>query len=311
MDIEHIREFTTLAKTLNFTKTASQLNISQPVLSKHIADLERMIHAKLFLRDRSPIELTPIGEVFLRESQKTLLQYDESVRKVRMLRNATSSSITITSHQAFKPMDDLIHATRLSLKESHPLMKVSVSRYKTKGPLQLIENHESDICLEAVLEKSFEGLNARLIFREPLMAVVSRFSSLASKDALKTEDLTKHIVMYSAAEPVYDHYRVIQKLLLNHGAKPSFIERPYFGAPDLFELNFENEIYVDGAGVILHSLPLISLKRDYSVIPFEGEKLNLKHYAIWNREGSDPACEDFVDALQATAKSVDMSEYWR
>lgn len=40
MDDFRLRVFITAAKTLNFTKCAEQLYISQPAVSKHIGELE-------------------------------------------------------------------------------------------------------------------------------------------------------------------------------------------------------------------------------------------------------------------------------
>lgn len=43
MDDFRLRVFITAAKTLNFTKCAEQLYISQPAVSKHIGELESRI----------------------------------------------------------------------------------------------------------------------------------------------------------------------------------------------------------------------------------------------------------------------------
>ena len=41
MDIENCKEFIELARCLSFTETANKLNVSQPVLSKHVAAMEQ------------------------------------------------------------------------------------------------------------------------------------------------------------------------------------------------------------------------------------------------------------------------------
>lgn len=42
MDIEIIREFVEFSKTLNFSKTARAINISQSAFSSHIFKLEKI-----------------------------------------------------------------------------------------------------------------------------------------------------------------------------------------------------------------------------------------------------------------------------
>lgn len=53
MDDFRLRVFITAAKTLNFTKCAEQLYISQPAVSKHIGELESRYKVQLFERSGS------------------------------------------------------------------------------------------------------------------------------------------------------------------------------------------------------------------------------------------------------------------
>lgn len=50
MDIEIIREFIEFSKTLNFSKTARAINISQSAFSAHILKLEKDLDTKLIDR---------------------------------------------------------------------------------------------------------------------------------------------------------------------------------------------------------------------------------------------------------------------
>lgn len=55
MNISYFAEFVELAGSLNFSATASQLNISQPALSNHIQALEEELGVKLFERTRRSV----------------------------------------------------------------------------------------------------------------------------------------------------------------------------------------------------------------------------------------------------------------
>lgn len=78
MNTEHLREFVTLVHRLNFTAAASDLGMSQPTLSRHIAELERYYGAKLIARGDSP-SLTYAGELLL-DGATELLQQEDALR---------------------------------------------------------------------------------------------------------------------------------------------------------------------------------------------------------------------------------------
>ena len=50
MDIKSLRYFLQVAETLNFNRAAERLNISQPVVTRVIAQLEHEVGSKLFER---------------------------------------------------------------------------------------------------------------------------------------------------------------------------------------------------------------------------------------------------------------------
>ena len=65
MDDFRLKVFITAARTLSFTRTAEQLFISQPAVSKHVGELESRYKTQLFVRRGSRLELPPAGETLL------------------------------------------------------------------------------------------------------------------------------------------------------------------------------------------------------------------------------------------------------
>ena len=57
-----------VSETLNFTRAAEQLNLTQPAVSHHIKQLEEELGVKIFIRDGNGLKLTPEGEVVLKLS---------------------------------------------------------------------------------------------------------------------------------------------------------------------------------------------------------------------------------------------------
>lgn len=65
MKRNHIRQFLALADGGGFAQAAARLHVTQPTLSAGIAELERMVGTRLFVRDRRHVRLTEAGGAFL------------------------------------------------------------------------------------------------------------------------------------------------------------------------------------------------------------------------------------------------------
>ena len=58
--------FESAARLCNFSRAAEELHTSQSAISRHIADLETRLGARLFDREKKRLHLTPYGEHFYR-----------------------------------------------------------------------------------------------------------------------------------------------------------------------------------------------------------------------------------------------------
>ena len=70
-----VKTFLTVCKTLNYTRAAEELALTQPAVSQHITYLEREYNAKLFTYHRKKLELTRAGRV-LRDALATMAHDD-------------------------------------------------------------------------------------------------------------------------------------------------------------------------------------------------------------------------------------------
>lgn len=84
-----------LSKSLNFSKVAEQMGISQPALSKQIHNLEKELGVSLFDRGQSPIVLTAAGEAFFKEAQSLLYREEQLFRSMEDFKSGKQGKLTI------------------------------------------------------------------------------------------------------------------------------------------------------------------------------------------------------------------------
>lgn len=90
-----LKVFLTAARTLNFTKCAEQLYISQPAVSKNISELEKHYGVKLFTRRGSSLELTDAGRVLEQWSERITSLYFQLEHEMSLLGEFTHGELRI------------------------------------------------------------------------------------------------------------------------------------------------------------------------------------------------------------------------
>jgi DNA-binding transcriptional LysR family regulator len=85
----------TLAEELNFTRAADRLKITQPALSKQIAELESRLGVIIFKRNQKKVELTDAGQVLVIGFRDAMALLEKAVRQARTTNDEIHPVVTI------------------------------------------------------------------------------------------------------------------------------------------------------------------------------------------------------------------------
>ena len=97
MDLNWLRDFECLARTLNFTRAADERNITQSAFSRRIKGLENWVGLALINRATYPIQLTEAGRQFLPSAQAAILHLVDTRQAIRDADDGGNSFVRISA----------------------------------------------------------------------------------------------------------------------------------------------------------------------------------------------------------------------
>ena len=95
MTLRQLECFLYLSDTLNFARTAEELYISQPAVSREIKALEEEINVTLFTRTKRNVELTPAGRSLREDLAPLVSRFRMAINKAQHCQNEFNQQLTI------------------------------------------------------------------------------------------------------------------------------------------------------------------------------------------------------------------------
>jgi DNA-binding transcriptional LysR family regulator len=92
-----LRAFAGLCRKLSFSGAAEDLSISQPAVSKHIADLERRLGVQLIRRERRASTLTPAGAFLSQHVLRAEALLSQAERGISQFREPGTGKLSIVA----------------------------------------------------------------------------------------------------------------------------------------------------------------------------------------------------------------------
>lgn len=219
MEIEVLREFIMLTQTLNYTKAAEMLHLTQPTLSKHIVSMEKELGCSLFERDRRRVELTEAGRVVAAAAIQITDTFDEAQMKVSELQlsnpvkvNGILADGTITS----------ITSIAATFMDAEGVPAVMYGNPSEGNFIEQLLTDEIDIALIfADLSRLDElGLSYAPLLRSRFVALVNMANPLARMKAVSIDDMRNQRFIKYADSYAANGWANIEFVCKSHGFTP-------------------------------------------------------------------------------------------
>ena len=169
MNIEYGREFIELARCLNFTETAGNLNMTQPALSKHVSSFEKEFGIELLDRDRKGLQLTEAGRVLFENASAMVEAYDRAVRQIDLIKSMRP--INVVGCMDDSDVSALMSMTSMIAREKH---RAAIVFSRSAGdPIELAQRYDEQRADEVI----FLDITATSDKRETTVDLASRASA--------------------------------------------------------------------------------------------------------------------------------------
>jgi DNA-binding transcriptional LysR family regulator len=218
VDIRQLRYFVAVAEERNFRRAAERLHITQPPLSRQIAELEAALGVRLLKRTTRAVELTPLGRQALDAFSLVLRQFDDALDSV-----AGSAAVLPRLRLALLYWFDMkgLPDFERALQSAEVASGVEVTTLASHEAVARLRRGQIDVAVVAAPIDA-RGLHAAVIARLRHAAFVPQASPLARKRELSLRDLESlppfHRFRRGANPALYDHFEQQYRKL---GFRPS------------------------------------------------------------------------------------------
>jgi LysR family transcriptional regulator, transcriptional activator of the cysJI operon len=188
MELQHLRTFRTVAETLNFTRAAERLNLTQSAVSHQIKALEEELGEPLFIRAKRGVKLSEAGRVALEYAGRILDQADALRARVagkpgmKLVGRVRAAAATQVFVHLFAPLFE-------EFMRAHPGLDVTFrTTTSTDETLADLLNGRADVGF-ASLPVYSPNLQVSELFEDELVVIAGPAHPFAGRASIRVEDM--------------------------------------------------------------------------------------------------------------------------
>lgn len=145
---KQLRMFLVLSDTLNFSKAAEQLFMSQPALTKAIQDLEEELGLTLFERTTRSVRITPAGARMATVARSVLGEFEAGLQRFQSSAEREAAQVAIAAWPSLAHV--VLPSVCAALERQRPGVQITLIDAANSACLQRLLNHQADFALASV-----------------------------------------------------------------------------------------------------------------------------------------------------------------
>lgn len=176
-----------VASSGSMAKAAPLLAMSQPAVSRVIAEMERVLGVPIFDRTASGVALTAYGVLLRRRAVTIADELKLGLGEISFLSDPTQGEIRIGCTE---PMTTLIATILRQMSSQYPRIVFHVRAADTNTLHRLLRDREMDIAVSRMAVPSSESdLHTEALFEDELAVIAGKQNPLSRRKRLSLKDL--------------------------------------------------------------------------------------------------------------------------
>ncbi|MEZ5572378.1 MAG: LysR family transcriptional regulator [Halioglobus sp.] len=190
MDTQNLKAFLLVAETGSFSLAAEKLHLTQPAISKRVAQLEEQLNVALFDRIGRTVNMTEAGRALLPHARAVQMELQAAEQSVRDLAGEVQGRLRLaTSHH--------IGLHRLPpvlsyFNKAFPQVQIDIDFMDSEQAYDLTLRGEVELSVVTLAPVEVANVVTLPIWPDPLDFMVQKGHALAQRKTLDLQELSRH-----------------------------------------------------------------------------------------------------------------------
>ncbi len=293
VELRHYAYFLAVAEELHFRKAAEKLYISQPGLSRQIKQMEELLEAQLFVRDKKKVALTPAGHYLKGQVETLFHQIKEAKRQLQLIGEGDKGEIRIGFLGS--AMQNVIPELLLKLRDRFPQIKTSLEERSNLDQVEAVLRDDLDMGFVRLSRVPAE-LQMQTVYEDTFSLVLPESYPMLTREYKGMQQFANdNFILFSKQySPFY--YETIMSICTDAGFVPK-VSHKSVHAHTIFKL-VEN-----GMGIAIVPTALqAGFQMRVKFVELRSLKQRALLSVVWKKDNANPVLKNCMDLLLGKGK---------
>ena len=188
MNLNHLAVFHAVAGELSISRAAERLMVSQPAVSKQLAQLERSLKAQLVDRLPRGVRLTASGELLAGYARRIFAQVEEAEHAMGELAGGRRGRLAVAATPTIGTY--WLPSLLVKYRRTHPGVEMRMEVHPTTTITRLLLDGAVDVGLAESAAEG-EGINSSVFMKDRMTAIAPPKHPLAKRASISAEELCR------------------------------------------------------------------------------------------------------------------------